>query len=294
MILQKSFFTRQLEQKKFICIHLGIQVYLLLTGICCCLVASHLLNVRRSVQDQCHQPAPSPQDGHPSNLTSIQGEGNFMVSAVTLMTFGLIQSIPAILFIIVHILYGYIAKTEIIILHSVVTVVQMVTCTVCVVSVSVLIQRVNALVARSCSSAHSELVYGLPFVVFVLVVSSCLHISIMLLLLAVDLDVFKDASPPKIRLKSHRSPAMFISRAELRELKDPADLLRLHHVLRTRLPSLRSNHPTQPPSPGFINSLAEIPLTPFLVQPGLVRQQNLFFTPDPLAIPTVKITEEAR
>ena len=47
------------------------------------------------------------------------------------------------------------------------------------------------------------------------------------------------------------------------------DLLKLHHVLRTRLPSLKSNHPTHPASPGFLNSLADVPLSPYLKDPSL-------------------------
>ena len=48
--------------------------------------------------------------------------------------------------------------------------------------------------------------------------------------------------------------------------------MKLHHVLRTRLPSLKSNHPTHPASPGFLNSLADVPLSPYLKDPSLAFQ----------------------
>lgn len=266
MILKQSLTSRRLEQKKFIHAHLGIQIYLLLTSFTCSFIASHLINVSSAQHGVlCNLTA----QALPTNLTLAQVNSNFTLSAVSLITFGLIQSIPAIIFIFIHLLYGYIAKAEHIIAHGVMTVVQLVVCLFSAICVSMLLADIWT--NQCASSAHSELAYGLPFLISVLAISVFLHFGIILLLLSVDFDVFKsEPTPVKIRLESHRSPAMFISRADLKGVNDPADLLRLHHVLRTRLPSLRSLHPVQPPSPGLINSLSEIPLTPFLTQPHLV------------------------
>eukprot|EP00088_Acartia_fossae_P014526 TRINITY_DN17793_c0_g1_i1.p1 TRINITY_DN17793_c0_g1~~TRINITY_DN17793_c0_g1_i1.p1 ORF type:complete len:290 (+),score=30.60 TRINITY_DN17793_c0_g1_i1:28-870(+) len=275
MILKNSLLTRRLEQKRFIKLHMGIQIFLLLTGICCCLVASHLINISNSNNWDCNTLENS---GDSFNNTLARKDGKFIVSAVSLMTFGLVQSIPSILLIIIHILYGYIAKTENMMIHLGTTLVQLVCSLVSTTATAVLL---HSLTNSICSHSNKELIYGLPLLILILIVAAIMHLMVIVLLLSVDFDIFKEPSPLKIHIESHRSPAMFISREELRGVKDSADLLRLHDILRTRLPSLRSNHPTHPPSPGFINSLSEIALSPFLTQPNLVLPTDNTFKPFP-------------
>jgi hypothetical protein len=258
----------------FVRIHLAIQIYLVLTGIGCCLVSSHLTTrTETDIFSGCNLTLLSANLSISSSSTSYVkteggGGGWFHLSAVALMVFGVIQTAPSLLCVSIHILYGYIARTGFILVHVVGTVVQIISGCVALITTGLIIPEINS---SSCSQSHNlGLVRGLPVLMVFLVFSVLLHIVVIVLLLTVDfISIMKDSCPPKIRLDSYRSPAMYMSRVELEEIKDSADLMKLHQVLRTRLPSLKSNHPTQPPSPGFLSSLADVPLSPYLKDPTL-------------------------
>ncbi|XP_023330662.1 uncharacterized protein LOC111703045 isoform X2 [Eurytemora carolleeae] len=263
MLLKDYVGRRWVDQKWFVKINLGIQIYLLLTGIGCCLVSSLLMNRSDQEQNSCNQTQIS-ENG--TSSIQVQRGAEFEPSAVSLMVYGVMQTIPSILCLGVHMLYGYIARTAFILVHLLGTIIQIISGSVALVSTGLIIPLIT-----NCSEPSSlGFTQGLTVLVVVLVISILLHIIIITLLLTVDfISIIKDSDPPKIRLDSYRSPAMYMSRGELQEIKDSTDLLKLHHVLRTRLPSLKSNHPTHPASPGFLNSLADVPLSPYLKDPSL-------------------------
>jgi len=279
MILKESLDTGScIDHKKFVRIHACIQIYLLLAGVSCCVVSYHLINNNNI--SRCQQSATTAT--HSASLH--EGGGRLLVCVVSLMTFGLMQALTSVILLVIHSIHGYIAKTGCILVHLVCTGLELVTC-IAATTATGLIATGRGGTASSTSSivptgiitpgpcnnpyTSSVYVYGVPVVLVVLGVCVVLHLVVAALLLTVDFNVLKEESPPKIRLHSHRSPAIYIDRAQLKGLNNSTDLLRLHNVLRTRLPSLRSNHPNQPPSPGFLSSLDDLPLTPFMHHQGI-------------------------
>jgi len=253
----------KMETKTFLRIHLGIQMYLVLVGIGSGLVAKFLFDM---TQMQNFEPSYCIQSGkNGSEVDRVPVIVTAMFYSVA--SYGIIQTGTAILYIGVYLTFGFIIKRDLLLITCFTIVLEILNALIALVFSGIVHWYCYQAVlhCEQTSVMTKQMVYGLP--IFIIGLSFAIVVQIYLCSVFRTVEFFivvkNPETPPRVRVELAHSPAIYINRAELKGVNDAYELFHLQNMLRTRLPSLKSQPQlTQVSEAAGIQALKTMPTIP--------------------------------
>jgi len=261
-----------MQTRTFLKIHFGIQIFLVLIGIGCGLVAKFIFDLTSNKQFQLKTCPTIKEDSeivkNPVIITAM---------FYSVASYGIIQTGTSVLYIIVHILHGFIIKKDLVLLTCFIIIIEILAGLLALVFSGIIhwYSYQSVLYCTETSVQIKHLVYGLPIFIIALCFALLTQMYLCSVLRTVDFFiVIKDPKTPplpKMEMEVAKSPAIYINRAQLQEVNDAYELLKLQDILRTRLPSLRSQ-----PQNSLVNALEAIKALPPIPHRGMDLSADSF------------------